>query len=330
MHSLEAALAANLAAHDWCAVTALVGVSGGADSVALLRGLLAVAKPGAGRLMVAHFNHELRGDESAADERFVRELAQELGLQVTIGRPMPGQIQARTDSLEASARDARYAFFSSVAKTHGARYLFLAHNADDQAETILHRIVRGTGLSGLAGIPATRALSEMTTIVRPLLNVRRAQIVDYLSFIGQSYRTDSTNADVSLTRNRLRHELLPHLAEHYNPQVSDALCQLGAVAKDASAVIEAQVASWEPAIIVAHPRELRLNVRQLQAASPFLLCEFLLRQWQALHWPLQGMTFDKWRELAALVVSDRDQTVMFPGAIRAQKQGETLVLSRPE
>src|SRR5690606_22285737 len=117
----------------------------------LLRGLVALRSQGAARLVVVHFHHGLR-DEADADAAFVQELAAAHDLTCEVGYAAPGALAGEGDSLEAAARDARYRFFLSVASAAGARYLFTAHTADDQAETILHRIVRGTGIAGLAGI----------------------------------------------------------------------------------------------------------------------------------------------------------------------------------
>src|SRR5262245_53440501 len=137
----------------WRDVTALVAVSGGADSVALLRALLEIRTSGDGRLIVAHYNHRLRGAESDADQAFVESLASQLGLEMITGSA-PTLLQA--DTAEATLRELRYSFLAQAANRAGARYIVTAHTADDQVETVLHNVLRGTGLAGLAGIPRVR------------------------------------------------------------------------------------------------------------------------------------------------------------------------------
>ena len=159
MHPFEAQLAAAWPPEDWQDVTVVLAVSGGADSVALLRAMTAVRGGGEGRLAAAHLNHQLRGAESDGDEAFVVELCGRLGIACEVGRTPAGELAAESgDGIEAAARDARYRFLAATAARLGARFVATAHTADDQAETILHRILRGTGIGGLAGIARTRPL----------------------------------------------------------------------------------------------------------------------------------------------------------------------------
>lgn len=209
----------------WANVTVLIAVSGGADSVALLR-LLARVRPAnsRGKLLVGHFNHKLRGGESDEDERFVQHLAKSLGLTcLTVAGNPPDP----TKFSENDARDARYAFLQRTAADFGARYIVLAHTADDQAETILFRALRGTGITGLAGMPTVRPLTAAVSLIRPLLCVRRAVLRDYLTSLGQSFREDSSNADLRFARNRLRGEVIPRLAREYDPAIVETLLKLG-------------------------------------------------------------------------------------------------------
>src|SRR5690606_29334038 len=160
--------------------------------------------PGLGlTLTVAHLDHGARPG-SADDARFVAELASSLGLPFELGRWSP----ERPGHFEADARQARYAWLEQVARRRGASAVAVAHTRDDQAETILHRIVRGTGLRGLAGMPARRRLSASVVLIRPLLGCSRADLRAYLAAIGQDVREDPTNTDTTRTRARIRHDLL--------------------------------------------------------------------------------------------------------------------------
>ena len=331
MHPFVVKIQAALSTSDWRSVTSLVAVSGGADSVALMRGLqeLQAERVGLGRLLVVHFNHGLRGLAAAADEAFVVNLASKFGLACVVGRASAADGITTGDSLEAAARDARYAFFRETADQCGARYLWTAHTADDQAETVLHRVLRGTGLSGLAGIPRVRPLSPLTTIVRPMLAVSRAEVLAYLQAIGQSYCEDATNADRAFTRNRLRHELLPLLQEQYNPRIGEVLRQLGALAGEAQEVIQAEVTKLSERACRFQPQGLLIDLPALRDVAPYLVRELFIYLWQSQAWPLQAMNFEKWHELSALALSSDDKTSIFPGHIRAQKKGEQLLLSRP-
>ncbi|HBG07328.1 MAG: tRNA lysidine(34) synthetase TilS [Geobacteraceae bacterium GWC2_58_44] len=198
--------------------TVVVAVSGGADSVALLD-ILARLGDLALRLVVAHLNHGLRGRASDGDEEFVSGRAAQYGLPFVLQRTDVKALAASSRlSLEDAGRRARYAFFARVAKEHGATSIALAHHLDDQAETVLIRLLRGAGASGLSAMGSgCRGILK-----RPLLQVSRSELEHYLKGRGLSYRTDATNADTAILRNSIRHELIPFLRK-YNPKVSERL-----------------------------------------------------------------------------------------------------------
>lgn len=198
--------------------TVIVAVSGGADSVALLDVLASMGGLSL-KLIVAHLNHMLRGAESDDDETFVRALAASYGLAADFASvDVKGLSREKKISLEEAGRVARYDFFNEVARRHWARSIALAHHADDQAETVLMRLVRGAGATGLCAISPRSG----GNLVRPLLTVTRNEIEAYLRQRGLAYRTDSTNSDTVFLRNRVRHELIPYL-ETYNPAIRERL-----------------------------------------------------------------------------------------------------------
>jgi len=206
----------------------LAGVSGGPDSVALLDLLVA----GGWRPHVCHLNHQLRGAESGADAEFVRQLANSYGLLCTIEhRDVAAFAAEQKLSLEEAARRARIGFFTDVAARAGANKLALAHTADDQVETFLLRLLRGAGVPGLVGIWPERKLGPLR-LVRPLLKVRRLEVLEYLADKHLSYRTDSSNFDPRFTRNRIRHELLPALERDFNPAICDVLLRTAEILRD--------------------------------------------------------------------------------------------------
>ncbi|HEY8393911.1 MAG TPA: tRNA lysidine(34) synthetase TilS [Thermaerobacter sp.] len=199
----------------------LVAVSGGRDSVVLLDVLVRLrTELGLAALGVAHVDHGLRPD-SAADAEWVRDLAAGYGLPFFLRRV---QVRPGRESPEAAARTARYRALWEMARAFGADRIALAHHADDQAETVLLRLLAGAGPSGLAGMRPRRG-----RFVRPLLGVERAALAAYAAEQGLRWRDDPTNRDLSIPRNRVRHELLPLLERSYNPAVRRVLCRVAAI-----------------------------------------------------------------------------------------------------
>lgn len=341
LHLFEQAIEADWPAAGWRDLTVLVAVSGGADSVALLNGLAHLrgsnlGEGGKGRLVVAHFNHGWRGAESDGDARFVRRLAKQLSLPVIVGRSRTsGRDGTRLQPLanEQVARSVRYRFLADVAARVGARYIATGHTADDQVETILQRVLRGTGLTGLAGIPRVRRLATATTLIRPMLNVARADVTAYLQSLGQAFRDDSSNASPDFARNRIRRELLP-LARELYPGVDRAIERLGALAAEAQGVMQRQIQTLlDQALVERSQSHVLFRTGPFESVEPYLIREALRLAWRQQHWPCQGMGLKEWAALAEMAsprlggAETRART--FPGNIGAKKQGELLSLTRP-
>lgn len=195
-----------------------VALSGGADSVALLS-MLTASPP----LCAVHVHHGIRGEEADRDEQFCRVLAERLGVPLTVLRiDAPALARTRGVSLETAARDGRYAAICAQMKKSGIPLLVTAHHADDQLETLLQHLLRGSGLAGLCGIPACRPLEDGLLVVRPLLAVTRAELRAYLAAAELDFVEDSTNADPCCTRNRLRLEVIPVLESLYGGGTKNA------------------------------------------------------------------------------------------------------------
>lgn len=324
-------LAAAFPPATWQDVTTLVAVSGGADSVALLRGLAQLkGAAGESHIIAAHFNHHLRGAESDTDEAFVRQLALELNVPLEVGSSGEPTNSAG-DGLEAAARAARYDFLTETAHRVGARFVVTAHTADDQVETVLHRILRGTGINGLAGIPRARELSPGISLLRPLLAVTRAEVLAWLASLSQPFREDSSNASSAYTRNRIRHELLPLLEKEYAPALRASLLRLTKLAEENQAYLAGQL---EP-LLARHVHDrgatVTLECTPLASVHRHLIRELFLRIWSDHQWSQQDMTLEKWDQLAALVQqrSPSAPPQTFPGGIRAERIGDQLKLTRP-
>ncbi len=319
LQPLESSLSEAWPPSQWANVTVVVAISGGCDSVALLRAMAVLKAGGGGRLRAAHLNHQLRPDADA-DERFVVGLCGRLGVPCEVGRMDVGRQAAQSgEGLETAARKARYRFLEETAGRLGARFVATAHTADDQAETILHRIVRGTGIRGLAGMTRARRLGH-ATLVRPLLDLRRAELRAYLDALAQPFRHDPSNLDPRFTRNRIRLGLLPRLQAGYNPAVVEALLRLGTLAGQSTAVIDGLVDQCFDRCVTSNADgAAQIALGALAAEPPYLVRELLMAVWRRQNWPMQAMGMAKWDELAGLALgaaptARRD----FPGGVTVE------------
>jgi tRNA(Ile)-lysidine synthase len=232
-----------------------VGLSGGADSVALLRALAARASELGLVLHAAHLHHGLRGDEADADLAFTRDLAASLNLPFHESRvDVAAEAQAKpgkpAESIEEAARRLRYHWFRQLMSEIQLHAVATAHTLDDQAETVLAKFLRGAWTEGLSGIHPQLEVSEGGEILRPLLATTRAEIEAYLNELGQPWREDSSNRHLTFTRNRIRHELLP-LLETWNPRLRAHLAQMAALALDEEAWWQAELERLAPQLLMS-------------------------------------------------------------------------------
>jgi tRNA(Ile)-lysidine synthase len=226
-----------------------VAVSGGADSVGLLRTLVLCAREIGLVLSVAHVHHGIRGAAADEDARFVAEMAARLELPFLLHRAdTPARARNHGETLEEAGRQDRYAWFRDLLAQGKVNAVVTAHTLDDQAETVLHRLLRGAWTEGLGGIHPVIACPG-GRIVRPFLETRHTEIVVWLRSIGQPWREDASNDDRSFTRNRIRHELLPQLAQ-YNPRIEEQLARVAAMARDEEAWWEAEVRRLLPSLVL--------------------------------------------------------------------------------
>jgi tRNA(Ile)-lysidine synthase len=314
----------------------VVAVSGGPDSVALVRTAAAARwRRPPSPLVLAHLNHQLRGPESDRDEEFVAELHAALveggvpDLHLRRQRLDVGALaRAEGGNLEDVARRERYRWLAEVARSFGAGWVATGHTASDQAETVLHRLLRGTGLQGLRGIAARRPLEPGIDVVRPLLRCCRAEVLAYLQALAQPYREDESNRDLRFTRNRIRHELLPHLAAHYNPAVETLLARL---AEQASEVHDEE--TQEAAALLREAEQPRageliiLDRERLGAQTRRAVRAVFRLLWQREGWSLGRMGYDDWDRLAGLV-SGESGGLDLPGGIHARRRERVIQVGR--
>ncbi|HEU5350678.1 MAG TPA: tRNA lysidine(34) synthetase TilS [Terracidiphilus sp.] len=323
-----------------------VGLSGGADSVALLRALAEVGRELGLVLHAAHLHHGLRGAEADADLAFCRDLAAQLNIPfhharvdtAAEARPNPAHGKP-AESLEEAARRLRYSWFQQLLSKIPLDAVATAHTLDDQAETVLAKILRGAWTEGLSGIHPKLESPEGGPILRPLLAVTRAQIEDYLRVLDQPWRTDSSNADAAFTRNRIRHQLLPAL-DTFNPRLREHLAQMALLARDEESFWQSELERLAPQLLLtgrpvrgggraASPgldAELALDITRL-VALPSAVQRRLLRHAAAQlgHQP----DFTATESLRALALSGRaGQKLPLAGGLLAERTHRELRLSR--
>ncbi|MBS3735930.1 tRNA lysidine(34) synthetase TilS [Candidatus Bipolaricaulota bacterium] len=245
----------------------LVAVSGGVDSTALLRALSELEPEFDLELSVAHLDHGIRGEASAENAEFVRDIAEKQGLKLIVEkRPVTRIAEEEGRSLEEAARSVRYRFLSQAALENEMDFVALGHNRNDQAETIIMHLIRGAGLRGLSGMK-----EKSGRYIRPLVQTPRKEITDYVEARDIDYRFDETNEDTSFTRNRIRHELIPKLEDDYNPRIIDNIVRLGKLARGAREFIEGRAnRAYEKIKLTEEPDGECFSRGELLALHPYL------------------------------------------------------------
>ncbi|HZP00703.1 MAG TPA: tRNA lysidine(34) synthetase TilS [Terriglobia bacterium] len=302
-----------------------VAVSGGPDSVLLLEFMNQFARRLGLYLAVVHFNHHLRGAESDEDERWVSNRAEALGLEFIQGEARVLQVaRAKHRNLEATARELRYRFFFSLINQGRLSRVATAHTANDQAETVLMRLLRGAGTRGLGGIyPVLEG-----KIVRPFLNLQRSEIEAEVEKRQLEFRVDSTNRDPRFLRNRIRTELLPELAKDYNPDIVRLLKQLADRARDDEAYLEQQARERAKAWRIHQGDEERIPVQPLLEFHP-AIARRVLRQMIQTAWRQAGsVTHSHIEALLHLVSgSQSGRRLVLPGGLAARREFDWLVIA---
>ncbi|MFP6768272.1 MAG: tRNA lysidine(34) synthetase TilS [Planctomycetaceae bacterium] len=318
--SFEGRLEAWIESRGFSASSLLIGVSGGADSVALLRGMVVVGGSLGLRLVVGHVDHGLRGEDSEREASWVGKLCDDLGVVCDVER-----VDTDGDVSEETARARRYEALIEIAGRHGCSALAVAHTRDDQVETVLHHIVRGTGLSGLRGMSECAVIDAEQKLIRPFLDVSRDQIVEWLTSLNQEWCEDQSNRQTRWTRNRIRHELIPALERDFNPRVREAVVRLARLADEADQIVVAQVERLLKACVIERTELLvRLSVVELADEPEPLIRACLKQLWVRQGWPRQAMGFDRWQSLAKVVRVGT--AVNLPGHVLARRDGSVVRL----
>lgn len=300
----------------------IIGLSGGADSTALLDLLSALPETPL-QLIAAHLNHCLRGDASDADEEFCRCLAEQYKIPFVSRRINVKNIAASTSrNLEDAGRQARIAFFDELLTTWQANAVVLAHHADDQAETVLMRFLRGSGMTGLSGM----SFRNHRGYVRPLLGITRAEIEAHLVERGLTWREDDSNRDKSFLRNRIRYELLP-LLEQYNPALRSSLVTTSSILSAENDLLDSQAKQAAELISQVTTHETTINIMQLTSLHPALQRRIIRLALSRHHGNLEQFDYQHVEAIYRMALSARPNAkINLPHGIIAVKEYDVLVL----
>ncbi len=310
----------------------VVAVSGGPDSLALLTLLNRLSQPLGLTLHVAHLDHELRGADAKRDAQFVEETAYSLGLPVTLGQEDVESYRAgRGLSPEEAAREVRYGFLARVAAEQGAASVALGHTADDQAETVLMHILRGSGLSGLAGMstlsyrPSAQGRGRVA-LLRPLLDATREETAAYCRWKGLTPIDDATNRSLEFTRNRTRLELLPFLSS-YNPRIRDALLRLSSAAAHDQDYILGEAMQAFGKLATADGESIRIERDGFAALHPALKRHLLRLVYREATGSTDGLEHSHIEEMVKLSDAGAGRSVDLPGSLAFSVGYDSLSLA---
>ncbi len=312
----------------------VLAVSGGTDSMVLLESFFSIATEMNWKLTVAHLNHCLRGQESLDDERYVIEQCKVKGINcITRQSDINSYATTNNLSVETAARTVRYDFLAEVCRDNNSNHIATAHHFDDNVETVLHRIIRGTGIKGLAGIKPIRKLSPESgkeiIVFRPLLNIPRRDLEDYITASNISPRFDSSNSNIEYTRNRIRNDLLPSLADSYNPNICSAIGNLSHIAADTDDILtELAIVDINSTAATLSPGYLSVKISHLESLSPGRsrnLLRFALEKIQA---PLADIGYDSIDNIYNQL-SDKNSRILahLPGGFIAEISAHKLIIA---
>jgi tRNA(Ile)-lysidine synthase len=299
----------------------LVGVSGGADSMALLLALGHLRHDLGVSLSAAHFNHKFR-PESGQDEHFVAQWCKQLNIPLVTGRRQGGKVRHLSED---DARRMRFEFFARTAARLHVQSVALAHTRNDLAETVLMRLMRGSGLYGLRAILPRRCL-EGTVFVRPFLGVNRADVENYLKVKKMTFCTDATNLSTAYERNKVRLRLLPLLAKEYNPQIINALSDLASSAGEDYEFLSMHASKQFKKIGVISNGKVKIHLKEIKRQHPAILRLVFRQMVESLTQDPAALTFEHIHALENLAVAPSRGGVDLPHHLKAMKTQKFLEL----
>ena len=307
----------------------VAGISGGADSVFLFLYLLQVQKEYNLRLCFVHVNHGIRGSEADSDERFVEELCEQNGVMYKVFyKDIPKMAQEMSMTEEEAGRVYRYECFEDVRKELGYNKIAVAHHQDDQAETVLFQLLRGSGFRGLGGMRAKNA-----DVIRPLLAVKKQEIVETLEKKGQSYCTDSTNNEDEYARNQIRNHLIPYLQENLQKETVSHIAKTASYMQDVTEFIDLQTDMvWESVIECkeGRPKEIKAYLSEMKKLHVVLQREIFMRMIEYMSGRRKDITARHIDALTRLTISQTGRKINLPYDIVAAKYYDCILMSHKD
>ena len=307
----------------------LIAVSGGADSVALAHLFAELKHAGQinGELCITHINHNLRGEDSDGDQTFVKELAATLDMPFqTRSVDVNGYAAEHKLSIETAARILRHRALVEMANELNCDAIATAHHANDNAETIVHRLIRGTGFLGLCGIWPVRNMYG-TIWLRPMLGITRCEIEEYLNSRAIQYRHDHTNDDVTFTRNRIRRQLIPYLQQQTSASLLDSLSKLALAGHGLRERIQSQAERLKDAAVESSDNKVAYNKNTLIGRHPLVLVELIRATLEHLHTGLRDMTESHYQRVQDLIAEEK-ATIELPGRIVVKVSTDRITFER--
>lgn len=305
----------------------LVAVSGGPDSVALVLSLVALKKTYDITMGIAHVNHMLRAEESIRDEAFVKKLAQKLDLPFfSDQKQVIDYAEKHRLSIEEAGRNVRYRFFDQISKTQGYQKIATGHNKDDNIELVLMNLLRGSGPKGLCGIPPIRD----NRYIRPLIQVSKSRILEFLNLEQQAYVVDSSNTDMVYLRNKIRHGLIPHLQAEYNPEITESLDRLSHILRQEEAFWEIETEKmFYCCLIKSEPSCLVLSKPELAKLHPALLNRVFRKAIQKIKKDLQRISLAHINDALEFCLNAFSGISLdLPGQIRIYRNKDTIMIKK--
>jgi tRNA(Ile)-lysidine synthase len=305
----------------------LVAVSGGPDSVGLLKAFLELRKNLRVEVVVANLDHGIRGKESGRDSSFVKHLAKDLGLELVHKKISLKSKPRGKKSLEEKAREERYAFLKKAAKKKACNVIATGHTLDDQAETVLMRIVTGTSAAGLTGIPPVRVDGSLK-IVRPFIRVPKEDILHYLKKADWKYVDDRTNKDTKFKRNKVRLEVLPFL-EKINPRVKRSLSNLADTLREDFLILKEKGEKASAQYVKKGKSSVRLEICDLMLQPRALRKAIFKESIRRAGGDVKKLTHRHWMDMDFFLrASKKGKSLDFPGDIRATKDADTIIFRK--
>ncbi len=305
----------------------LAGVSGGPDSITLLHVLNSLKKEYSLNIVIAHLDHKFRGEESAADRKFCEGLAKKYNLEIMWEEiDVPGIAKEKGISPEEAARLARYDFFKRAAKEKNIDKIAVGHTRDDQAETVLMRIIRGAGMKGLGGISPVKEMMG-NKIIRPLIEVSRKDVEDFIAEACLRFKKDSSNEKTIFTRNKIRLELIPLLEKDFNPNIKEVLSNMAENLQVENEFLSRYAKRKFKSVSKIKQEEIFIDLKKFKKLPEAVRKRVLRASLEELKGDLRRLTYQHWKEMEELIDSRPVNSIVdLPAGISITKDRANIIL----